>query len=71
MRCVTERLGRGAALVAVLGFLGAAVPGCEREGPAERTGKEVDKATKQAGENLEKAGKDIQKAAQPKPASPG
>jgi hypothetical protein len=71
MRCVTERLGRGAALVAVVGVLGLAVPGCEREGPAERTGKDLDRATKQAGENLEKAGKDVQKAAQPKPATPG
>jgi hypothetical protein len=37
---------------------------CEKkEGPAERAGKEVDKAVESAGQKLEKAGQDIQDAA--------
>jgi len=68
---VMERLAAAGGLLAVIGCVSLTLPACEREGPAERTGKEVDKAAKQAGENLEKAGKDVQKAAAPKPASPG
>ncbi|EPZ16055.1 hypothetical protein M622_02455 [Thauera terpenica 58Eu] len=40
-----------------------ALPGCEKEGPAERAGKAVDKTVDQAGEKIEQAGKDIQDAA--------
>ena len=37
---------------------------CERkEGPAERAGKEVDKAVQSAGQQLEKAGRQIQDTA--------
>jgi hypothetical protein len=37
---------------------------CEKkEGPAERAGKEVDKAVQSAGQQLEKAGQQIQDAA--------
>jgi len=37
---------------------------CEKkEGPAERAGKEIDKAVDSAGQKLEKAGQDIQDAA--------
>ncbi len=34
---------------------------CEREGPAERAGEKVDKATEQAGESLEQAGEKVEK----------
>lgn len=34
---------------------------CEREGPAERAGERVDKATEQAGESLEQAGEKVEK----------
>ena len=34
-------------------ILALALAGCEREGPAERAGKQVDHATQQAGDNLE------------------
>jgi len=37
---------------------------CEKkEGPAERAGKQLDKAVEKAGQQLEKAGQDIQDAA--------
>jgi len=36
----------------------------EKAGPAERAGKEVDKAVENAGRNIEKAGEKIQDAAQ-------
>jgi len=52
----------GAALVA--SALLAALCGCQKqEGPAERAGKEIDKATVQAGQEIEKAGASIQDAA--------
>jgi predicted small secreted protein len=43
-------------LIAVLG-------GCQKEGPAERAGKQVDKAVDKAGEQIEKAGDKIKDAA--------
>ena len=51
----------GMALFATAMFV--ALPGCEKEGPAERAGKAVDKTVDQAGEKMEQAGKDIQDAA--------
>ena len=51
-----------AALVA--GALLVALCGCQKqEGPAERAGKEVDKAVEKAGQQIEKAGESIQDAA--------
>jgi len=41
----------------------ALLAGCEREGPAEGAGKEVDKAVDKAGQQIEKAGDRIQDAA--------
>ena len=44
-----------------------ALSGCERQpgtgGPAERAGKQLDKAIEKAGQNIEKAGERIQDAA--------
>jgi predicted small lipoprotein YifL len=41
----------------------AALSGCQRqEGPAERAGKEVDKAVEKVGEQIEKAGDSIEDA---------
>jgi len=46
------------------GILIVGLSGCEKkEGPAERAGKEIDKAVQSAGQKLEKAGQDIQDAA--------
>jgi predicted small secreted protein len=36
---------------------------CQKEGPAERAGKEVDKTVEKAGQQLEKAGQKIEDAA--------
>jgi hypothetical protein len=51
-----------AGLVVVI--LIAGLSACQKqEGPAERAGKEVDKAVQSAGEQVEKAGQKIQDAA--------
>ncbi|MCP8687483.1 hypothetical protein [Marinobacterium sedimentorum] len=41
----------------------AALSGCEKEGPVEHAGKEVDKAMQDAGDQLEQTGEDIKEAA--------
>lgn len=41
--------------VLVIALVGL-VNGCEREGPAERAGKSVDRAADRAGDSLERAG---------------
>jgi archaellin len=48
-----------------------ALAGCEKQpagsgGPAERAGKQIDKALEKAGQNIEKAGERIQDAAKGK-----
>ncbi|MBI4776378.1 MAG: hypothetical protein HY788_19735 [Deltaproteobacteria bacterium] len=35
---------------------------CEKEGPVEKSGKEVDKAVEKAGDTLEKAGDKVEEA---------
>lgn len=40
-----------------------ALSACQKEGPAEQAGKEVDQATEKVGEQIEKVGDDIQDAA--------
>lgn len=39
---------------------------CEREGPAEKAGRELDQAVDKAGRNVEKAGRNMQDAAKGK-----
>lgn len=51
----------GAAVVVAVLF--AALSGCEKAGPAERAGREVDKAMADVGKQIEKAGESIQDAA--------
>jgi hypothetical protein len=47
-----------------MGALLVVLSGCQKqEGPAERAGKDIDKATEQAGEKIEQAGEHIQDAA--------
>lgn len=36
---------------------------CQKEGPAEKAGKEIDNAAATAGEKIQEAGKDIQRSA--------
>lgn len=38
------------------GLLTALLSACEREGPAERAGEEIDRTVEEAGEAMEKAG---------------
>lgn len=53
-----------AGTVLILGTLLVALSACEqREGPAERAGKEADKALNSVGKQIEKAGDNIQDAA--------
>jgi transcription initiation factor TFIIIB Brf1 subunit/transcription initiation factor TFIIB len=49
------RIGRSVIAVVVAGLLIAGVSGCKKEGPMERTGKEIDKAAEKTGQQLNKA----------------
>ncbi len=40
-------------LISFLAFLGIGTIGCEKEGPAERTGEKIDEAAEQIGEKAE------------------
>ena len=59
------KLGKTVSAALVVGVLFAALSGCQKqEGPAERAGREVDKAVEKAGgQQIEKAGASIQDAA--------
>jgi hypothetical protein len=57
------RIGRNVTVVLAVGALVAAISGCQKEGPAERAGKAMDKAVDSAGQQVEKAGEKIQDAA--------
>jgi predicted small lipoprotein YifL len=48
--------------VLVLGGLIAGVSGCKKEGPMERTGKEIDKAAEKTGDKIEQVGDKIKDA---------
>jgi hypothetical protein len=62
MKMIKFRKPTSTALMAVV-FI-AALAGCQKqEGPAERVGKEVDKAAENVGQQIEKAGESIQDAA--------
>jgi len=54
-----KNIGAALAMCALL----AAISGCQKEGPVEKAGKEVDQAVEKAGEKMEKAGENIQDAA--------
>jgi hypothetical protein len=55
-----KTVGAALATAVLLAALGA----CQKqEGPAERAGKEVDKASEKVGQQVEKAGESIQDAA--------
>lgn len=48
----------GAVASAAIALL--ALPACEREGPAERAGEQIDRGVEKAGESLERAGDRVQ-----------
>lgn len=54
-----KNIGAALAMCALL----AAISGCQKEGPVEKAGKDVDQAVEKAGEKMEKAGENIQDAA--------
>jgi len=58
-----DKVVRIACSTAVLALVLTVVPGCQKEGPAERAGKQVDQATEKVGQQIEKAGDSIKDAA--------
>ncbi len=57
-------LNRSVSMTLMAVALAAALAACQKqEGPAERAGKEFDKAAENVGQQLEKAGESIQDAA--------
>jgi hypothetical protein len=58
------KFGKCVMLATVAGALTMVLAGCpQKEGPAERAGKSVDKAVDKAGQQIEKAGERVQDAA--------
>ncbi|MCK9387666.1 MAG: hypothetical protein M0Q22_04625 [Sulfuritalea sp.] len=58
------KLRQTVSAVVVMSALLAALSGCQKqEGPAERAGKEADKAVEKVGQQIEKAGESIQDTA--------
>jgi hypothetical protein len=56
--------GKAGSVALLFGALLIGLSGCQKqEGPAEKAGKEVDKATDKVGQQVEKAGNSIQDAA--------
>ncbi|WP_260291612.1 hypothetical protein [Sedimenticola hydrogenitrophicus] len=48
----------------VVSALLVALPGCEKQGPAEQAGESIDNAAERAGDQIEKAGEAIKDTAQ-------
>lgn len=58
------KIGKTVGSTLVMGVLLLTLFGCQKkEGPAERAGKDIDKATEKVGQKIEKAGENIQDAA--------
>jgi hypothetical protein len=49
-----------------MALLGLTLSACQKEGPAEKAGKEVDKAAKDLGQSMEKAADSVKEAAKSK-----
>ncbi|TVT53182.1 MAG: hypothetical protein FHK82_12405 [Sedimenticola thiotaurini] len=47
-----------------LSALLVALPGCEKQGPAEQAGESIDNAVEKAGEQIEKAGDAVKESTQ-------
>jgi hypothetical protein len=59
-----KKITSAGAALAMTALLAGLLVGCQKkEGPAERAGKQVDKAVESAGQQIEKAGDKIQDAA--------
>jgi len=57
------KTGKIVSSVLITGAMLFVLSACEKEGPAERAGKEADKAVESVGKQIEKAGESIQDAA--------
>ena len=58
------KFGKSVMTALAISALMAGLAGCQKqEGPAERAGREIDKAVEKAGQQIEKAGEKIQDAA--------
>lgn len=57
------KLGKTVSTVLVAGAMLFVLSACEKEGPAERAGKQADKAVSDVGKQIEKVGENIQDAA--------
>ncbi|WP_310452101.1 hypothetical protein [Sulfuritalea sp.] len=57
------KFGKIVSTVLVAGAMALVLAACEKEGPAERAGKEADKVVESVGKSIEKAGENIQDAA--------
>ena len=60
------KIGKAVSTVLVMSAMLVVLSACEREGPAERAGKDADKAMTSVGKSIEKAGENIQDAAKGK-----
>ena len=58
-----NKLGKNIATGVTTIFMIAVLVGCQKEGPAERAGKEIDSTMDKAGQRIEKAGEKIQDTA--------
>ncbi len=60
-----KNTGKNILSAMLVGVLVAALSGCQKqEGPAEKAGKDVDKASEKVGQKIEQAGENIKDAAQ-------
>lgn len=57
------KYGKIVSTVLLTGAMAFVLAACEKEGPAERAGKEADKVVSDVGKSIEKAGENIQDAA--------
>ena len=58
------KFGKTVSAALIMGLLLVSLSACQKkEGPAERAGKDIDKATEKAGQQIQKAGENIQDAA--------
>jgi len=61
MKNVTK-ISRTVIVAMVVGLLMAGAYGCKKEGPMEKTGKEIDKAAEKTGDKIEQTGDKIKES---------
>ena len=57
---------RRLSMIVIAMLLGVTFSGCKQEGPAEKAGKEIDKAAKEMGQALDRAGDAVKEATKSK-----